>query len=127
MQNKVLDNPKIKIIYDTIVTELRGEDKLTSIKCQNIKTNEEFNLEVDGLFYGLGLTPNSKLFKSILDMDSDGYIIKNKKSEFETATSVEGIFVAGDISDRIYRQAIVAAGDGCKAALDVNQYLLLKM
>lgn len=123
MQNKLFDNKKIKIIYDTVVIELVGDKKLTSIKCQNIKTNEVFDLEVDGLFYGLGLTPNSKMFKGILDMDSDGYILKNKESELETATSVEGVFVAGDVSDRIYRQAIVAAGDGCKAALDVNGYL----
>lgn len=125
MQDKVLNNPKIKIIYDTVVTELKGDDKLTSIKCQNLKNNEEFDLEVDGLFYGLGLTPNSKLFKGILNMDPEGYILKNKESEMETSTSVKGIFVAGDVSDKIYKQAIVAAGDGCKAALDVNNYLLL--
>jgi len=127
MQEKVLNNPKIKIIYDTVVTELRGEEKLTSIKCQNLKTNEESELDVDGLFYGLGLTPNSKLFKGIINMDPEGYILKNKESELETATSVEGVFVAGDVSDKIYKQAIVAAGDGCKAALDVNQYLTLKI
>ncbi len=77
---------------------------------------------VHGLFYGLGLKPNTYLFKNLVDMDEEGYIIrKNKK--FETMTSVEGVFVAGDSHDKIYRQAIVASGDGCKAALDSNLYL----
>ena len=123
MQQKLFDNPKIKIIYDTIVTKLHGDNTLTSITCKNIKTNETFNLEVDGLFYGLGLTPNSQLFKDQIELDEDGYIMKNKTSKYETATSVNGIFVAGDVADKVYRQAVVAAGDGCKAALDVNDYL----
>lgn len=127
MQNKLFANNKINIIYDTVITNLKGNERLNSITCKNVKTNEEFDLEVDGLFYGLGLTPNSKLFDGILDMDSEGYILKNKKSEFETATSVAGIFVAGDVSDKIYKQAIVASGDGCKAALDVNNYLLMEI
>lgn len=123
MQQKLFSNPKIKIIYDTIVTDLHGDNKLTSITCKNIKTNETFNLEVDGLFYGLGLTPNSQLFKGQLELDEGGYIVKDKTSKYETATSVEGVFVAGDVADKVYRQAVVAAGDGCKAALDVNDYL----
>jgi thioredoxin reductase (NADPH) len=123
MQNKVLNNDKIKIIYDTIITKLHGTNKLTSVTCKNVKNEEEFDLEVDGLFYGLGLTPNSQLFKNQLKLDSDGYIVKNKESKYETATNMDGIFVAGDIADKIYRQAIVAAGDGCRAALDVINYL----
>lgn len=125
MQSKLFENKRVKIIYDTAITKLHGTDKLTAITCKNIKTNEEFDLEVDGLFYGLGLTPNSQLFKNILELDTDGYIQKNKESKYDTATSVDGIFVAGDVHDKIYRQAIVAAGDGCRAALDVNDYLSL--
>ena len=124
MQKRALENPKIKIIYDTVISKLNGEKCLESIITKNLKTNEEIELKVDGLFYGLGLTPNTYLFKGILDMDSEGYIIKKPIHNLETMTSIAGVFVAGDASDKIYRQAIVAAGDGCKAALDVNNYLI---
>lgn len=123
MQTKLFANPKINIIYNTVVTELHGDDKLASITCKNMKTNYLFTLQADALFYGLGLTPNSKLFVGKLDMDAEGYIIRKKSHEYETATSIDGIFVAGDVHDKVYKQAIVAAGDGCKAALDVNLYL----
>ena len=129
MQDRVLNNPKIKIIYDTVIKELNGSKDnknnkgLESITIKNLKTNEESELKVDGLFYGLGLTPNTQLFKGLLDMDEAGYIIKNPIDNLETMTSIEGVFVAGDVSDKIYRQAVVAAGDGCKAALDVVNYL----
>lgn len=124
MQERVFNNPKIKIMYDTVISKLNGEKCLESIITKNLKTNEETELKVDGLFYGLGLTPNTNLFKGILEMDSEGYIIKKPIHNFETMTSITGIFVAGDASDKIYRQAVVAAGDGCKAALDVNNYLI---
>jgi len=123
MQKKVFENPKIKIIYNTIITKLHGDEVLESITIKNVKTNEEAELKVDGLFYGLGLTPNTKLFNGMVDMDHEGYIIKKPIHNFETMTSIEGIFVAGDANDKIYRQAVVAAGDGCRAALDVNNYL----
>jgi len=119
MIDRVLANNKINIIYDSVITQLIGSNKLESIICQNIKTNETFNLPVDGLFYGLGLKPNTNLFKNVINLDSDGYIIKND----ETMTNIPGIFVAGDASDKVYRQAVVAAADGCKAALDVCKYL----
>jgi len=121
MQKKVIDNEKINIIYDTIITSLNGTSRLESISCQNIKNGTIFNLPVDGLFYGLGLNPNTHIFANQLDMDEDGYI-KKINSE-DTSTSIEGIFVAGDCADRIYRQAIVASGDGCKSAIDVDHYL----
>lgn len=124
MQNNVKNNPKINIIFDTQVIKLNGKDKLESILCKNIVTNVETLIDVDGLFYGLGIKPNSQLFAGIVDLDSENYIIKKSNlHNYETMTSVSGIFVAGDVSDKIYRQAIVACGDGCKAALDVNNYL----
>lgn len=125
MVSKVLANPKIKIVYDTIITSLHGEDRLQSIDCKNIVTGEETNIVVNGLFYGLGLKPNTKMFEGLLELDNDGYILRSKYNdyEYETMTFVEGIFVAGDANDKTYRQAIVASGDGCKAALDVNKYL----
>ena len=126
MQERVLSNPKIKIIYNSIITELHGNNSLESITIKNLLTNEITNLEVDGLFYGLGLTPNTELFQrrrqNLVDMDQNGYIVCNHPY-YSTMTSIPGIFVAGDAHDKIYKQAIVAAGEGCKAALDVDRYL----
>jgi thioredoxin reductase (NADPH) len=123
MQKKVFNNPKITIVYDTVIDKLHGEDKLEKITIKNIKSGELTDLEVDGLFYGLGLTPNTQLFANKLKMDPEGYIMKVPKGYLETMTSIEGVFVCGDSNDKIYRQAVVAAADGCKAAMDVNNYL----
>jgi thioredoxin reductase (NADPH) len=124
MQKRVLEHPKVTIIYDTIIEKFEGTDKLKSIICKNIKTNEKTIIEVDGLFYGLGLKPNTKLFENIINMDQDNYIIPVKHHKYETMTSVEGVFVAGDAHDKEYRQAIVASAEGCMAAMDVNNYLV---
>lgn len=123
MQKRLLAHPKIYIIYDTVIKELRGNKKLESITIVNVKTGETKDLAVDGLFYGLGLRPNTELFKGVLNMDNEEYITKMPYNNYETMTSIPGVFVAGDVSDKIYRQAIVAAGDGCRAAMDVNNYL----
>lgn len=123
MQEKVLTNPKIQIYWLTIIEELIGTaDHLTAIICYNLHTNTRFKLPVDGLFYGLGLTPNSALFSNLLQIQNN-YILRYPTLTTETATSFPGIFVAGDVADPIYRQAIVACGDGCKAAMDVEKYL----
>lgn len=136
LQNQVLNNNKIKIIWDTIITDLHSKEdnpqSLGSVTIKNVKTGVEEKLAVDGLFYGLGLTPNTHLFKNILELDSEGYIISgkqkigvfsNRSHNYETSTSIPGVFVCGDSADKIYRQAVVAAGDGCRAALDANHYL----
>jgi len=122
MIKRVQDNSKIKILTDTIIEKLEGGEKLETIHIKNLKQNQTSELKVNGLFYGLGLTPNTSLFKGVLEMDEDGYILRKSK-KFETMTSIEGIFVAGDAHDKIYRQAVVACGDGCKASLDSNNYL----
>jgi len=119
MQKRILTHPNIKIMYDTVVIKLIGDDKLEKIVCQNVKTNDIFELQVDGLFYGLGLTPNSQCIKGFVDVDEEGYIVKHD----DTKTSVPGVFVAGDIADKRYRQAITAAGSGCAAALDCVKWL----
>lgn len=119
MQNRLLDNKKVKIIYDSVVAEIKGNEELEEIVVKNIKTNETINIQVDGLFYGLGLKPNTKLFENKLELDEEGFIIK----KHETETSIKGVFVAGDVADKIYKQAVIASGDGCKAALDVCNYL----
>jgi thioredoxin reductase (NADPH) len=138
MQDKILDNPKIRIMYNTQIIGLHGSpssngssESLTSITLRTTcrdkdkVTQSESQIDVNGLFYGLGLKPNSGIFADQVTMDQMGYIVKfpDSMNEMETMTSCPGVFVAGDVSDRIYRQAIVAAGDGCRAALDVNKYL----
>jgi thioredoxin reductase (NADPH) len=122
MQKRVLEHPKIRIIYNTVITELHGTHHLEAVTLRNVVTSETSKLLVDGLFYGLGLKPNTELFAGQLERDEDGYI-RLVSSEYETMTSVPGVFVAGDAQDKVYRQAVVAAGQGCKASLDVNAYL----
>lgn len=129
MQNRVISNPKIDVLYDTTVEKLIGSQKLEAIEIKNHKTKETQILTVDGMFYGLGLHPNTRMFKHKLDMDKDECIIINSKQisgtdyKFTTMTSVPGVFVAGDAQSGAYRQAIVASSDGCKAALDADNYL----
>lgn len=125
MIDRVVNNPKINIIYDTIIDEVDGSNYLTNVTLMNIKTGKRTPMQIDGLFYGLGLTPNTKLFNGQIETDADGYIVKYRhlNGKYKTMTSIEGIFVAGDATDKKYKQAIVACGEGCKAALDVEKYL----
>lgn len=118
-QEKVKSNPKIKIIYNSVVTDVLGNEKVEGIKIKNLITGEEKDLEIQGLFVAIGHDPNTALFKGQLEMDNNGYIIT---TEF-TKTSKEGVFAAGDVVDKKYRQAIVAAGWGAMAALDAREYL----
>ncbi len=119
MQKKAIDNPKIHFKYSTVVEDVLGEDKVKALRLKNVKTGEVYEEEFHGLFLGIGHTPNTKLFKGMLDMDENGYI----NSHHHTTTSVEGVFTCGDVSDTRYKQAITAAGRGCMAALDVQHWL----
>lgn len=125
MIERVLSNSKINIILDTVVESVDGDNVLKIVTIKNLITGEIKVCKVDGLFYGLGLSPNTKLFVDQLDVDDDGYIVRyhHPSGKYKTMTSIEGVFVAGDATDKRYRQAIVACGDGCKAALDVEKYL----
>lgn len=118
MQKRLFSNPKITIIYDSEIIELIGDTILEAIIVKNLKTDKEEKMKVDGLFYGLGLKPNTSLFTDLLEMEN-GYI----KQFSNTATSISGIYSAGDVSDEKYRQAVVACGEGCKAALDAISYI----
>ncbi len=120
MQKKIIKNPKIKIMWNSEVRELIGEDKLESAKIFNNKTNEESIVAIDGLFAAVGHKPNTDLFVGKLDLDEQGYI---KHANNSTKTSVDGIFAAGDVIDPNFRQAIVAAGSGCMAALEAERFL----
>ncbi len=120
MQERVKTNPKIEIMWNTEVTEVIGETKMTGFKFKNNKTGEIGEMQVDGFFVAIGHKPNTELFQGKLDLDEAGYIMTKAHS---TATSVEGVYAGGDVADHIYRQAISAAGTGCMAALDAERFL----
>ncbi len=119
MQDRAFKNPKISFIWDTEVTEVLGEDEVTGLRLHNVKTNQESTLPVQGFFLAIGHQPNTELFKGILDMDSIGYIVPVE----HTMTNIPGVFAAGDVTDHRYRQAVTAAGDGCRAAIDAERWL----
>lgn len=125
MLERAMSNPKIKFLYDTVVEEVIGKtegDKKTMVglKIKNLKTGEENEVDMDGLFVAIGHKPNTDIFRGILDMDDVGYIITKKSS---TETNIPGVFACGDAQDSIYRQAVTAAGTGCMAAIDAERYL----
>ena len=122
MQEKLFKNRKISIEWNSIIEEIIGNENplnMTGLKIKNIKNDNSKILNVEGLFIAIGHKPNTDLFKGQIELDKDGYIITQN-----TATNIEGVFAAGDVQEPNYRQAIVAAGSGCKAALQVEKYLL---
>ena len=119
MQERAFNNEKIKFHFDSAVTAIKGDQKIQQAVLKNLKTNEETTLEAGGLFVAIGHEPNTQLFKGQIDLDDEGYIALKEK----THTNMEGIFAAGDVHDRSYRQAITAAAFGCMAAIDVDKYL----
>jgi thioredoxin reductase (NADPH) len=121
MVERTLAHTKIKPVWDSVVTEVLDvkQDKVTGVRLKNIKTEKETELPCAGLFVAIGHVPNTQLFKNVINSDENGYIIPVKGTE----TNVKGVFVAGDCSDHVYRQAITAAGMGCAAAIDCERYL----
>ena len=119
MQERAFNNEKIKFHFDSAVTSIKGDQKIQQVVLKNLKTNEETTHDAGGLFVAIGHDPNTQLFKSQIDLDDEGYIVLKNK----THTNMEGIFAAGDVHDRTYRQAITAAAFGCMAAIDVDEYL----
>jgi len=119
MQERALSNNKIKFHWDSTVTDIKGDQKMRQVVIKNLKTGEEKTLDAGGLFVAIGHEPNTKLFKSQIDLDDEGYVVLKNK----TRTNIEGVFAAGDVHDRNYRQAITAAAFGCMAAIDVDKYL----
>ena len=123
MQERAFKNPKLEIIWDTILEDAVGKDYLTGARLKNIKTLEVREMEVTGLFYAIGHTPNTSIFNGQLDLDGAGYI-KLKVGTQET--NIEGVFAAGDVHDHKYRQAVTAAGTGCAASLEAECWLAEK-
>ena len=123
LQKKLMDNKKIEIIWDTVVEEVLGNKEpknVTSLKIKNIKSNKVSELKIDGLFIAIGHEPATSLFKGQLDMDKEGYVVTKPDS---TVTNIPGVFAAGDVKDKIFRQAVTAAGMGCMAALEAEKFL----
>jgi len=120
MQERALKNDKIKVYWDTVVTECIGENKLEKLKLKNVKTGEEIVEEFGGLFVAIGHKPNTDLFKDFLEMNDQGYLITKGKT---TYTNIDGVFASGDVQDHVYRQAVTAAGTGCAAAIDAERWL----
>ncbi len=120
MQKRVLSNHKIEIAWNTVPVEAVGDDLLTGVRVRDVKTHEERILPASGLFYAIGHMPNTAFLGGQLEADDVGYLITQADS---TMTSIEGVFACGDVQDRVYRQAVSAAGSGCMAGLEAERYL----
>jgi thioredoxin reductase (NADPH) len=120
MQDRAFANPKIKFAWDSEVVRVLGEDRVSGVRIRNVKTGEESTLPVTGIFVAIGHDPRSELFTGQLPTDPEGYLLVEQPS---TRTAIEGVFAAGDVVDRTYRQAVTAAGTGCAAALDAERWL----
>jgi thioredoxin reductase (NADPH) len=120
MQNRVKNNPKIEILWNTETQEILGEDEVKGMRILNLKTEKISEISISGFFVAIGHQPNTEIFKEFITMDAAGYI---KTIPGTTKTNVEGVFACGDAQDNVYRQAVTAAGTGCMAALDAERFL----
>ena len=123
LQDRLLKNPKIEVVWNSVLVDILGDEDppgVTAVQLENVKTSETTDLAVDGVFIAIGHDPATKLFVGKLDMDGEGYITSAPDS---TATSVHGVFAAGDVTDKVYRQAVTAAGMGCMSALEAEKFL----
>lgn len=120
MVARVLEHPKIDVLWNSVVVEIVGDTLVTGARIRNVTTDEVTDFEADGVFVAIGHTPNTNVFEGEIDLDQDGYILTEPGT---TLTSVEGVFAAGDVTDKVYRQAVTAAGLGCQAALDAQRWL----
>lgn len=119
MQHRVLSNEKIRFVWNSVIEDILGEQKVEGVKIRNVKTGELSILPCDGVFVAIGFEPNTKVFGRQVRLDAKGYVVVGEGAK----TSVDGVFVAGDVHDYRYRQAVTAAGEGCKAAMDALAYL----
>ena len=120
MVDRVMKNPKIEVIWNSVVVDACGEKNLEKLLIRNVITGEEKWLDVNGLFYAIGHTPNTKFLENQIELDEDGYVVTKPGS---THTNISGVFACGDVQDKKYRQAITASGSGCMAAIDLEHWL----
>ena len=120
MRQRLLSHPKIRMRWDSVAEEALGDDALKSVRIRNLKSNETTVVEAEGLFYAIGHIPNTGFLDGQLELDDAGYIVTTPGT---TRTSVEGVFAAGDVQDKVWRQAVTAAGTGCMAALEAERFL----
>jgi thioredoxin reductase (NADPH) len=119
MQDRAFANDKIDFVWDSVVTDVLGDTKVSGLRLRNTLTGEESELAVSGVFVAIGHAPNTDVFRGVIDMDEAGYIVTHAG----TRTNVEGVFACGDVQDHVYRQAVTAAGSGCMAAIDAERWL----
>jgi thioredoxin reductase (NADPH) len=120
MQHRVMKAANIEIVWDSVPVEVLGEKTVDGVMLENVKTKEKTRLDIQGFFVAIGHTPNSSIFKGLLDMDNNGYLITKPGT---TRTNIPGVFAAGDVQDHVYRQAVTAAGTGCMAAIEAERFL----
>lgn len=133
MQDRVLNHPKIEVLWNTTIEEIVGDKKVTGVKLKGsrnqgvkeskISNGEVYEKQIDGIFVAIGHIPNSQIFKGVLELDSKGFIKRIPGEVYKTSTNIDGVFVAGDIHDHHYKQAVTAAGYGCESALEVEKWL----
>jgi thioredoxin reductase (NADPH) len=123
MAERLLSHSKVKPVWNSVVEEVLGDDErgMTGARVKNLKTGDTTTIEAPGMFVAIGHTPNTQFLAGQVELDAKGFIVL--KDPFRTITSVEGVFAAGDVADPMYKQAITAAGMGCKAALDAERWL----
>jgi thioredoxin reductase (NADPH) len=119
MQNRAMTHPKVSIEWNSQVVDVLGEEKISGLRLRDTQTGTEREMPIEGLFVAIGHKPNTDVFKEWLTRDEKGYLVVHD----HTSSGIEGVFVAGDVHDHRYRQAITAAGDGCKAAMDAERWL----
>ncbi|MGH9299464.1 MAG: FAD-dependent oxidoreductase, partial [Acidimicrobiales bacterium] len=119
MQDRAFRNEKIDFVWDSVVEDVLGDEKVSGVVLRNVVTGEGRSLAVDGLFVAIGHAPNTDLFRGQLEIDEAGYLVTGRG----TSTGVPGVFACGDVQDHVYRQAVTAAGSGCMAAIDTERYL----
>ena len=121
MAERALKHPKIEMLWNTVVSDVLGDQQVSGVQLKDVTTQQERDLATSGLFYAIGFTPNTSLFAKQLDVDKDGYLITKPDS---TRASLPGVFACGDVQDKKYRQALTAAGSGCMAAIDCERWLV---
>jgi thioredoxin reductase (NADPH) len=121
MAARAMEHPKIEVLWNTIVKEIKGDKTVTGVTLEDTVTGAQREMATNGVFMAIGHKPNTEIFAGQLDLDSNGYLLT--AGDGSTRTKLEGVFVAGDVADHIYRQAVTAAGTGCMAAIDAERWL----